>query len=201
MDSQSLLVTALAALAAFAVVLAWPRPASAHCDTEAGPTATDGRRALETGNVNHALKWVPVESEADVRAAFDQALADRGAGGEVAERADHAFLEALVRLHRAGEGADFDGLKPADTPVEPVVAAADRCIGVGSLEPLEGLVPDDRLPELERRFAAAMSVKDFDVDDVAAGRRWVEAYVSFFKYAEGEDHEGGHEHHGHAHHH
>lgn len=199
MDSQSLIITAFVALAAFGVVLAWPRAASAHCDTEAGPTATDGRRALETGNVNHALKWVPAESEADVRAAFDRALADRAAGGEVAEHADHTFLEALVRIHRAGEGAGFDGLKPADTPVEPVVAAADRCIEVGSLEPLAGLVPHERVPELERRLAAAMSVKDFDVDDVPAGRRWVDAYVSFFKYAEGEDHE--HEHHGHAHHH
>jgi hypothetical protein len=204
MDSQSLLITVLAAVAAFAGVLAWPRPASAHCDTEAGPTATDGRRALETGNVNHALKWVTAESERQVRAAFDVALADRAAGGEVAQRADHGFLETLVRIHRAGEGAGFDGLKPADTPIEPVVAAADRCIEVGSLAPLKGLVPDDRMPELERRFDGAMSVKDFDVDDVPAGRAWVDAYVAFFKYAEGEDHE--HEHHapvrhGHDHHH
>jgi hypothetical protein len=203
MDVPSVLIIAFAALT-FAAVLAWPRTASAHCDTEEGPTAIDGRRALESGNVNHALKWVPADSEAQVRAAFDRALVERAAGGAAAERADHDFLEALVRIHRAGEGAGFDGLKPAGTPIDPVVAAADRCIETGDLEPLEGLVPDSRLPELERRFATAMSRKQFDVDDVPAGRAWVESYVSFFKYAEGEEHDHehhGHEHHGHAHQH
>ena len=34
------------------------QPASAHCDTEEGPAVQDARRALETGNVNHALKWL-----------------------------------------------------------------------------------------------------------------------------------------------
>ena len=32
--------------------------AAAHCDTADGPAVTDGRRALETGNVNFALKWI-----------------------------------------------------------------------------------------------------------------------------------------------
>ena len=38
------------------------------------------------------------------------------------------------------------------------------------------------------------------MDDVAAGRRYLAGYVSFFKYAEGEDHEHhGHESHAHDH--
>ena len=32
------------------------QPADAHCDTEDGPAVTDGRRALASGNINHALK-------------------------------------------------------------------------------------------------------------------------------------------------
>jgi len=196
MDTQTVLITVITAAAAFAAVLLWSRSASAHCDTEAGPTATDGRAALETGNLNHALKWVPTESAPELRRAFDQALADRAAGGEAAAHADHAFLEALVRIHRAGEGAGFEGLKPMGAPVDPVVAAADESLEAGSLEPLKGLVPQDRIPELERRFATARSRKSHDVDDLDAARAWIESYVSFFKYAEGEDHA-----HDHAHHH
>ena len=44
-----------------------------------------------------------------------------------------------------------------------------------------------------------MALKDFAVDDVEAGRAYIEAYVSFFKLAEGESHEHGHEHHHHEH--
>jgi hypothetical protein len=43
-------------------------------------------------------------------------------------------------------------------------------------------------------------MKEFDVDDLAAARRYVAAYVDFFTYAEGEDHER-HAHPAHAHQH
>ena len=53
-------------------------------------------------------------------------------------------------------------------------------------------------------FAIVLERKGYDPTDVAAGRAYVEAYVSFFKYAEGEDHgHGDHSpalaHAGHAH--
>lgn len=41
--------------------------AEAHCDTENGPAVVDGRRSLETGNINHALKWIPASGEAELR--------------------------------------------------------------------------------------------------------------------------------------
>ncbi len=72
------------------------------------------------------------------------------------------------------------------------VQAADKSIEIGNLSPLKGLVTDEEIHELEKRFKKAMSLKNFDVNDVAAGREYIEAYVSFFKFAEGEDHDHGH---------
>ena len=43
------------------------------------------------------------------------------------------------------------------------------------------------MPELIDLFENAMSLKDFDVNDVEAGRKYIEAYVSFFEFAEGEE--------------
>ena len=72
-------------------------------------------------------------------------------------------------------------------------------IVAGNLSPLDGLVPAERWDELQRRFARVLERKDYDVTDVDAGRDFIGAYVSFFKYAEGEDHEHGHDHvHAHA---
>ena len=174
------------------------RPASAHCDTEDGPAVTDGRRALETGNVNIALKWVHQDDEAEVRDAYTRAAAVRGLSPEARDLADRYFLDVLVRVHRAGEGAGFDGIKPAGTHVPPQVVAADAALESGRIDPLRGLVDDERWGELERRFDVAVALKDFDVDDLAAARDYMAAYVSFFKYAEGHDHEHDH-HHAHAH--
>ena len=174
------------------------RTASAHCDTEDGPAVTDGRRALETGNVNIALKWVHEADESQVRDAFTRAAAVRGLSPEARDLADRYFLDVLVRVHRAGEGAGFDGIKPSGTDVPPQVVAADEALELRRIDPLRGLVADERWAELQRRFDRAVALKDFDVDDLQAAREYVAAYVSFFKYAEGHD-DDHHQDHAHAH--
>ncbi|RDD92761.1 hypothetical protein DTW89_11665 [Acidovorax sp. BoFeN1] len=173
------------------------RPAAAHCDTADGPAVLDGRRALDLGNVNIALKWVRAEDETEVRAAFERAGRVRAAGGEAASLADQWFLENLVRIHRAGEGAGYDGIKPSGTVMPPQVRAADEALDQGTIEPLRGLIEAPRWAELEKRFNHALALKNFDADDLVAARGYMDAYVSFFKYAEGHDH--GHDHASHAH--
>jgi hypothetical protein len=176
------------------------RPASAHCDTEDGPAAIDGRKALDAGNVNIALKWVLPDGEAEVARAFEQARRVRELGGEAAEVADRWFLETLIRVHRLSEGVGFAGIKPSGTGVTPPVAAADAAIAEGSIDPLRGLVDDARWAELERRFDRAIGLRDFDDDDLMAARAYMGAYVAFFKYAEGHDHDHGqHGRQGHGH--
>ncbi len=190
---MTVLLLAATALTLALVVLLWPRTADAHCDTIDGPAVADGRTALETGNVNHALRWVGPDAEAEVTEVFGLATRVRTLGGDALTVADRLFLETLVRLHRAGEGAPFDGLKPSGTPVDPVVAAADAAIALGRIDPLVGLVAGERLHELEHRLQHALALKDVPVDDVEAGRRSLAAYVAFVLYAEGEDdHHGDH---------
>ncbi|MDW7672882.1 MAG: DUF6448 family protein [Bacillota bacterium] len=178
------------------MILALPKKASAHCDTMDGPTAIDGMKALETKNINHALKWIMPEGEEELANIFQLSLKVRELNDDAKEVADRYFLENLVRIHRAGEGAPYTGLQPAGVPIDEKVAAADKCIEIGNLLPLEGLASPEEMPELEKRLHKALALKDFDVNDVQAGREYIEAYVSFFKFAEGEDHDHGH---GHAH--
>lgn len=176
----------------FTLLVLIPRRASAHCDTEDGPAVNDGRKALQTGNVNHALKWILPEGEAELRPIFDKAVKVRALGTDAAEVADRYFLENLVRIHRAGEGASYDGIKPTGTVLDPKVVAADEAMETGNLNPLMALIPADKHSELRRRFDKAMALKQFNVNDLAAGRAYIAAYVSFYKYAEGEEH---HHHH------
>ncbi|HMO48744.1 MAG TPA: DUF6448 family protein, partial [Rubrivivax sp.] len=112
------------------------------------------------------------------------------------------FLENLVRIHRAGEGAGYDGIKPAGTAIPAPVRAADEALERGSIEPLRGLIDAERWPELQKRFDKAIALKQFNDDDLPAARTYMDAYVSFFKFAEGHDHEhaqhAGHRAHAHA---
>lgn len=177
-----------------------PVVVQAHCDTEDGPAVTAGRRALESGNLNHALPWIPADGEAELRDVFDRAMRVRALGGEVADVADRLFLETLVRIHRMGEGVGFTGIKPAGTPLDPVVAAADTALVSGDVAPLLALLPDERRDRVHGLFVEALARRDHDVDDVAAARAAVDAYVSYVKCAEGHDHGAHHDaHHDRAH--
>ncbi|QKK12154.1 MAG: hypothetical protein HND59_11765 [Pseudomonadota bacterium] len=171
----------------FTLLVLIPRRASAHCDTEDGPAVLDGRKALQTGNANHALKWILPEGDAELRPIFDKAIKVRTLSADAADVADRHFLENLVRIHRAGEGASYDGIKPTGTVLDPEVVAADEAMETGNLKPLMALIPADKHSELQRRFDKARALKQFDVNDLVAGRAYVAAYVSFYKFAEGEE--------------
>lgn len=173
-----------AALAtALVAALAWTAPAQAHCDTMDGPVVAAGRQALDSGNVKLALPWVQAKDEAELRAAFDKARAVRKAGGEARDLADRYFFETLVRVHRAGEGAPYSGLKPAGH-IEPPIAEADKAIATGKLQPVAKLVKERVEQGLHQEYDAVMAKKNYRPDDVEAGRAFVDAYVEYVHYVE-----------------
>jgi len=93
------------------------------------------------------------------------------------------FLETLVRLHRAGEGEPYTGLKPAGV-VEPAVVEADKALESGSVENLVKLITDAASKGIRERFTKAKEAKKHADYSVEAGREFVEAYVQFTHYVE-----------------
>lgn len=155
-----------------------------HCDAMDGPVVTAARHALDSGNVSLALIWVQKGEEAVIRESFTQTLAVRRLGPQARELADRHFFETLVRLHRAGEGAAFTGLKPAGSVPEPGIAAADQAIKKGSAGELYASLRKEMEEELQKRFDALMAAKNFGKNDVEGGRRYVRAYVEFIHFVE-----------------
>jgi hypothetical protein len=167
-----------------ALLVALPSAPRAHCDTLDGPVVQTARKALETGKANPVLAWVRPQDEGEIQAAFARALAVRKAGPEARALADTWFFETLVRVHRAGEGAPYTGLKPAGQDLGPAVQAADRAVDTGSSEAVEKLLADAARTGARERFAR-LKAQRRPAEDVAAGRAWVEAYVPFVHYVEG----------------
>jgi len=155
-----------------------------HCDGMDGPVVTLARKALEARNVNLVLPWVRREDEAEIRAAFEHALAVRQLGPKARELADTHFFETLVRVHRASEGASFTGLKPAGRDLGPAIPAADRALQDGAVEKVVTLLSDAVRKGVHEHFHVAADRKTFDANDVRAGRAYVEAYVPYIHYVE-----------------
>ena len=150
-----------------------------HCDTRDGPVVTATKRALESGNVNLALIWVPASAEAEVRAAFGRVMRAREAGKEAQEVADDWFFETVVRLHRAGDGEGFTGLRPAGLDPGPVIPRAEEAIRTGNPGEVIRFICDGLEDDLLLRFRRVMEAKRYDPDDVPAGREFIQAYIGF----------------------
>lgn len=168
----------------FTFFLLDPNKGYAHCDGMDGPVVTTAKKALETGNVNLALIWVQKKDEGEIRKVFQKTLAVRKLNLEAKELADMYFFETLVRIHRAGEGAPYTGLKPAGRDLGPAIPAGDKAIVDGKLEPLLKLLTDATHEGLHKLFKDVMAKKNFKKDDVEAGRKYIEAYVIFIHYVE-----------------
>lgn len=154
-----------------------------HCDTRDGPVVTAAMTSLETGNLNYVLIWIPKESEEELRRVFERTLRARKAGGEAQEVADDWFFENTIRLHRAGEGAPYTGMKPAGLSEGPVVPRAERAIETGDPGETIGFILRTVEDDLTHRFHHVMETKTYDVNDVAAGREFIEAFIGWVVYA------------------
>jgi hypothetical protein len=173
----------VAVLWALAVVLLTPVGAWAHCDSLEGPVVQDARLALEQGVPTPVLKWVKKEHEAGIRDAFKLTMAVRTKGEDAKALADRYFFETLVRVHRAGEGEAFTGLKPASS-VDPGIAAADRALQSGTAKDLARHMSVAVGEGIQKRFALALERRKHVAESVAAGRDYVEAYVDYIHFME-----------------
>lgn len=173
-------------LLAGALALAIAGPAMAHCDSLDGPVIADAQTALAESDVTPVLKWIPAADEAEVRSAFDMALAVRGESDTARTVADNYFFETLVRVHRASEGAGFTGIKPLGS-TDPSIAAADRALESGSVDHLADELASAIREQLSERFATAYEQRQVADQSVEQGREYVDSYVQFTHFVEAVD--------------
>ena len=133
------------------------------------PCGHHSRKALEAQNVNLALAYVPENGSAEIRSAFEKVT--RKGDPSAREVADLYFFETVVRLHRAGEGAPYTGLKPAGLDEGPVIPVAEKAIETGSPDALINLLTDTLRQEVQHRFKHVLHLRGYAPDDVARARQ------------------------------
>ena len=167
------------------LIFVFTNTASAHCDSMEGPVVKASQKALETGNINYVLVWVRAEDEPEIKAMFDKVNRVRTLSQESKDLADMYFFETVVRVHRMGEGVGYTGLKPVGYKPEEGIEAADAAIEKNSIENILGHLDEKYHSKVKELFYHLQSKKNYDVNDIKAGRAFVEAYVHFIHYVEG----------------
>jgi len=156
----------------------------AHCDGLDGPVVKAAQKSLETGNIKFTLIWIKKDFEQELNNLFEKTLTVRNLSPEAREIADNYFFETAVRLHRTGEGEPFTGLKPAGRDLGPAIPAADLAIETNSSEQVQNLLQQSSEKKLNELFDRVIHAKNFDENNIAAGREFVEAYIQFIHFTE-----------------
>ncbi len=128
--------------------------------------------------------WVQENDETDVRKVFAHTLKVRKLSDEAQKLADTYFFETLVRIHRAGEGAPYTGLKSAGRDLGPAIPAADKALDTGSAKEVLSILNEAVHSGLHQRFVKVQKLKGYGKADIEAGREFVKAYVEFLHYVE-----------------
>jgi uncharacterized protein DUF6448 len=154
-----------------------------HCDTMDGPVVKAAARALEARDCDVVLPYVPAGAEGEVRRTFDGVLEVRDQGDEARDLADRHFFETVVRLHRAGEGEPFTGLKPAGLDHGPVIPVAEGAIETGSADDLIRVLCDAVAKRAASQLSAVAELRHSADGDLEAKRRYVSAMLGFQVWA------------------
>ena len=163
--------------------------AQAHCDSVDGPVAKAVEKALETGNVNPVLAYAPASAETEIRASFEKSRKVRGLGTDARVLADQSFMETVIRLHRAGEGAGYTGLKAAGADYGPVIPAAEHAVETGDLTKLKTVLVEEIEHALRERIAHVRELQKAPLEpkttaEIPHARERVSAELGFVTYAE-----------------
>ena len=156
-----------------------------HCDSLDGPVVQAARRALDAGNVTLVLPYAPKTAEREIVAAFDKVVQARRTDALCREVADRYFFETVVRLHRAGEGAPFTGLKPAGLDVGPIIPIAEKAIESGNAAALEEALVAAVREQVAERFHHLGHLRAGAHRGVDGARSYVQAVLGLQVWAHG----------------
>lgn len=157
---------------------------SGHCDSVEGPVVKAAKEAINSGNINHVLIWVSADNEAEIQQMFSKVVEVRNLSEKVRELADSYFFETVVRVHRMGEGVGYTGLKDEEFKPEEGIEVADLAIENNSIEDILSHVDKSEHAKVEHYFTELQSKKNYDLNNINAGREYVESYVHFIHYIE-----------------
>lgn len=150
-----------------------------HCDSMDGPVVKAAIRALDEKNVNLILPYVPKDNENEVLDVYNKVIKLREQSSDAKYISDKYFFETVVRIHRAGEGAAFTGLKPAGIDHGMVVPVAEKAIEKENAEKLTRLLCNALKSEIEKKFARIMELKRQENGPVDKAREYVSNMLGF----------------------
>jgi phosphotransacetylase len=153
-------------------------------DPQNGPVMRAAKTALETGDANYIVIWVPEESENTLKNLLEKTCCTQSIKNNMQNRAIDWYFDTVNRLCFANRKMMSTVLKPEGSGENLIVSKAVKAIETGSVEEITDSISVAHEDKVKQRFRQVMNMKNFPVNNPADGRAYVAAFFEFIGYVQ-----------------
>jgi hypothetical protein len=146
-----------------------------------GPVLKAAKIALETGNVNYILIWVPENSENTVKNLLENTCCIRSSKTHLSQLAYDWYFEMVNRFYQSSKSPDYD-TNQFQSSAGKLFLKIENAIESGNFEEIRDMIPVSHEADAQQRFLQVMNLRDYPVNNITAGRSYVSAFFDFNRY-------------------
>jgi hypothetical protein len=147
-----------------------------------GPVLNAAQRALETGDANYILIWIPEESENTLKNLLEKTCCYRNTRNPAQNPDASWYFSTMNRLHVRYCGPHHLELSTKTTEEKKIIFLVERACESGGFEEIPAVIRDTSGGEMRQRFNDVMQKKKYDPGNIAAGRAYVSAFTGFIAW-------------------
>ena len=150
------------------------------CDHHDGPLRKAAKVALETGNPDGILIWIPEESENTLKNLLERTCCSRTIRKDSNDRSADWYFEAVNHLHAMGYGPRNLSISSKTPEEKAIILLVEGACESGNFEEITAVIPDTPAGEMRQRFRDLMKKrKNYCEENYSAGRMYVSAFIDF----------------------
>ena len=150
-------------------------------DVMQGPVVKAAKMALETGNANYILIWLPEESENTLKNLVEKTCCVRSSRMNMKNQAYDWYFEMVNRIYLSGRSPDYHTIQSRGLAGK-LFLKIDRAIESRNFEEIRDIIPVTHEADAKQRFQHLIKMRDFPVNNITAGHSYVSAFFDFNRY-------------------
>lgn len=147
-----------------------------------GPGMDAAKKALETGKAHHILIWIPEELKSTLKNFLEKACCERNTRKNVHGHAVDWHFQTIHRLQSLYYGPHNLNITTKEPEEKAIILLVERACEGGNFEEITTVIPDTPTGDMPQRFNDVMKKKNYDVENIAAGRVYVSAFTDFIVF-------------------
>jgi hypothetical protein len=151
-------------------------------DEMQGLVVKAAKMALETGNVNYVLIWLPEESENTIKNLLEKTSCKRSSRMNMQNQAYDWYFATVNRFFSASKSYDYLTTQFGGLAEKPLVLKVDKAIESGNFEEIRDIIPVTHEADAKQRFLLVMNMRNYPVNNIQSGRAYVSAFFDFARY-------------------